>query len=122
MLGIEAYYIRDWYTLHLVAYTPVLILLSLWFFIPESPRWLIINGRIKEAKAIISQVGKENRRQVPDHLMASKAEEGETPTETETETDSSVLGIFKSPRMGLRTLNMYQIMISSEIRPNLKYV
>lgn len=80
-------------------------LILLYRVVPESPRWLISNGRIKEAKAIITEVGRENQRQVPLHLFSnnntSQAEESR-----EEEKSRSVLSIFKSRRMGLRTLNM----------------
>ena len=32
---------RDWGTLQVVAYLPLLSLLGLWWLVPESPRWLI---------------------------------------------------------------------------------
>ena len=55
-------------------------LILLYRVVPESPRWLISNGRIKEAKAIITEVGRENQRQVPLHLFSnnntSQAEDG----------------------------------------------
>ena len=82
----------------------------LYRIVPESPRWLIINGRIKEAKAIINQVGRENKRAVPHHLFSlnNTNQTGEnTPVkEGEEQQSRSVLSIFKSRRMGLRTLNM----------------
>ena len=46
ILGLEAYYIRDWVTLQTVSCVPWVILIPLlWFLVPESPRWLIANGR-----------------------------------------------------------------------------
>ena len=46
ILGIEAYYIRDWKTLQTVSSIPWLILVPiLWFCVPESPRWLIAKKR-----------------------------------------------------------------------------
>ena len=84
----------------------------LYRIVPESPRWLIIKGRMKEAKAIINQVGLENRRpEVPDNLIISKST-GETggQTEVDMEGESSVLTVLRCPRLGLRTLNMcYQV-------------
>ena len=74
--------------------------------VPESPRWLIINGRMKEARAIINQVGRENKRAVPHHLFSNNnasQEEENIPVKEETR---SVLSIFKSRQLGLRTLNM----------------
>lgn len=53
VLGLEAYLIRDWYTLQLVAHVPLLVLLILWFLVPESPRWLLAKGRTDEAVQII---------------------------------------------------------------------
>ena len=44
ILALEAYLIRDWVTLQLVAYLPMLILLGLYFVLPESTRWLIAKG------------------------------------------------------------------------------
>ena len=46
LLGIEAFYIRDWDILQLVSLVPWLILIPLlWILVPESPRWLISMGR-----------------------------------------------------------------------------
>ena len=75
--------------------------------VPESPRWLIINGRIKEAREIITEVGRENQRPVPVHLFSNNntTQAGER-EEKEEEEGRSVLSIFRSRRMGLRTLNM----------------
>ena len=53
ILGLEAYLIRDWFPLQLVAFAPLLVLLILWFLVPESPRWLLTKGRTEEAIAII---------------------------------------------------------------------
>ena len=45
-LGFEAYYLRDWQTLQIVALVPWIVLVPiLWLLVPESPRWLISMGR-----------------------------------------------------------------------------
>ena len=61
VLAVESYYLRDWYTLQLVSYTPMLLLLVLYFVVPESTRWLIAQGRNKEAKQILSRRASVNR-------------------------------------------------------------
>ena len=46
ILGLEAYYIRDWRTLQTVSSLPWIILVPIvWFLVPESPRWLIAKKR-----------------------------------------------------------------------------
>merc|ERR1712223_333894 len=69
LLGLEAYYIRDWYTLQLVSYLPWAILLGLWFIIPESPRWLIAVGEYEKAITVINKMEKVNNATVPKELL-----------------------------------------------------
>ena len=38
VLGLEAYLVRDWRELQMLAYAPLLLLLLLWFVVDESPR------------------------------------------------------------------------------------
>ena len=45
VLTLEAYFIRDWFTLQVVAHGPMLILLVLFFILPESTRWLLAQGK-----------------------------------------------------------------------------
>jgi hypothetical protein len=65
LFAFEAYFIRDWFTLQLVAYLPLIILLGLWFLVPESPRWLLAVGRTEEAEEIIRKGAKINNREFP---------------------------------------------------------
>ena len=41
LLGVEAWLVRDWVHLQLVAHAPVLALTSLAWLVPESVRWLL---------------------------------------------------------------------------------
>lgn len=52
VLALEAYLIRDWVTLQLVAYLPMLILLGLYFILPESTRWLIARGETEHCRKV----------------------------------------------------------------------
>ena len=46
ILGIEAIFIRDWRTLHIASSLPWIILVPvIWFFVPETARWLIAKKR-----------------------------------------------------------------------------
>ena len=57
-----AYYIRDWRNLMLAITLPCMAFLLYWRNLPESPRWLILQGRIDEAEGIIQQAAKINGR------------------------------------------------------------
>nr|XP_027219820.1 organic cation transporter protein-like [Penaeus vannamei] len=55
--GAWAYLIRDWRTLQLVCALPVLLQLIYMPFMDESPRWLLQQGRLKEAAKILKKAG-----------------------------------------------------------------
>ncbi|EDL33556.1 solute carrier family 22 member 21 isoform X1 [Mus musculus] len=60
VLPLFAYFIREWRRLLLAITLPGVLCGALWWFIPESPRWLISQGRIKEAEVIIRKAAKIN--------------------------------------------------------------
>lgn len=59
-LALEAYIIRDWRTLTVISILPTLMVLLIFKSIPESPRWLLSQGRVKEAEAIVRKIKEEN--------------------------------------------------------------
>merc|ERR1719431_1630426 len=110
LLGFEAYFIRDWTTLQIVAYLPLLLLLGLYWVVPESVRWLIGAGRLEEAKAIIENASKANGRETPVHLFKTAAiatNDFENTKHVDTpEVKATVLDLFRPTKMALRTINM----------------
>ncbi|KAL5006175.1 hypothetical protein ScPMuIL_017333 [Solemya velum] len=61
MLLVAAYFIRDWRTLQICLAVPIAAFLPYWFFLPESPRWLLSKGRHEEAFAIIRKAAETNK-------------------------------------------------------------
>ncbi|XP_032885142.1 solute carrier family 22 member 5-like [Amblyraja radiata] len=55
-----AYFIRSWRMLLFILSLPGLLYIPLWWFVPESPRWLLHKGRIQEAEAIIQHMARKN--------------------------------------------------------------
>ena len=55
-----AYLMRSWWKLQLAFAFFSLLLSSYYFLVPESPRWLLENGRSKEAKAVLLKIAQVN--------------------------------------------------------------
>ncbi|XP_078253214.1 organic cation/carnitine transporter 2-like isoform X2 [Rhinoraja longicauda] len=60
LLPILAYYIRDWRMLLLTLTLPEFLFIPLWWCIPESPRWLLTQGRTEDAEAILKYAARKN--------------------------------------------------------------
>nr|XP_061801649.1 organic cation/carnitine transporter 2-like [Nerophis lumbriciformis] len=80
-----AYAIREWRTLLAVLSATSVVYLPLWWFIPESPRWLITQGRVAEAEAIVREAARKNKVEAP--LVIFKETESLPPSKTYTMLD-----------------------------------
>ncbi|PSN46170.1 hypothetical protein C0J52_16090 [Blattella germanica] len=60
-LPLIALYIESWRLLQLVLSIPTVILILQIWILPESPRWLISQGRRKEALNIVEKISKKSR-------------------------------------------------------------
>ena len=105
----------------MLAYLPLLLLVGLYWVVPESVRWLLSHGRVEEAKEIIERAARENNKKVPVHLMM-------TSDMSEIELDSNkdnrdaaaaqvtVMDLFRPRVILFRTLNMcYQVQQREEM-------
>ncbi|XP_061178604.1 organic cation transporter protein-like [Saccostrea echinata] len=54
------YFSRDWQTSCIVFAASCLVMIPYWWLIPESPRWLISQGRHEEANVILQRIAKVN--------------------------------------------------------------
>ncbi|KAM9333353.1 organic cation/carnitine transporter 2 [Pholidichthys leucotaenia] len=94
-----AYGIREWRTLLAVlAMTPVLNF-PLWWFIPESPRWLITQGRVEEAEAIVRDAARKNKVEAPS-IIFQESQLHDIPQNKK----YSMLDVLKSKNMRYITL------------------
>ncbi|KAM4726287.1 uncharacterized protein FYW61_012152 [Anableps anableps] len=69
LLPLLAFFVRDWRLLQVGFILTDFLCLPLFWFIPESPRWLISQGRIEEAEIIIRNAAKINETEPPDIIF-----------------------------------------------------
>ena len=101
--GMVAYFIREKVALQLTLFVPSILLLIPWYFIKESPRWLIARGRYKEARDVIEYIARVNGKVVPSQTNQKAAP---VPIET-AKSDVSMAAIFRPRKILMRTLNSF---------------
>ena len=65
LLPLIAYFVRGWVPLQLAISIPCVALVSYYWFVPESPRWLVTKGRYKEALKILKKGAETNNNTLP---------------------------------------------------------
>ncbi|KAI3354826.1 hypothetical protein L3Q82_004632 [Scortum barcoo] len=98
MLSGIAYLIRNWRILQVVLFSPVVLVLGIFYWIlPESARWLITQGRKEEATKEVQRAAKVNGRKVPEDLLDKLEIEG-------TSKKRNILDIFRVTYLRKRAL------------------
>ncbi|XP_050922675.1 solute carrier family 22 member 13b [Lates calcarifer] len=104
-----AYLIRNWRILQLVLFSPLVLVLGIFYWIlPESGRWLITQGKKKEAIKEIRRAAKVNRRKVPEDLLDKLEAEG-------TSKRGNMLDIFRISYLRKRALVMSYIWFGTSL-------
>ena len=66
--------LRDWKQFQAAASAVIATAAIVWFFVPESPRWLIANGKYQEARDIITKAAKINKVKLSPGIFESDPE------------------------------------------------
>ncbi|XP_036595581.1 solute carrier family 22 member 13-like [Trichosurus vulpecula] len=95
-----AFGVRNWRLLQIVGTSPVLLLFFYWWVLPESARWLLTQGRVEEAKALIQKAASMNKRSVSSETLDQLAPEKKGPK-------GNALDLFRHPQLRKLTLILF---------------
>ena len=108
MVCAVAYLIPDWYKMQLVFNIPLLLWFSIYWVIPESPRWLLTHGYVEKAEKVVKEIAEYNNHKLPDNFKL------ETPKSHDTNSSGSdtnkliiFMKLFKTPNLRKNTLIVY---------------
>ncbi|GAA6220156.1 solute carrier family 22 member 13 isoform X3 [Lates japonicus] len=109
MLSGIACLIHNWRILQLILFSPLVLVLGIFYWIlPESGRWLITQGKKKEAIKEIRRAAKVNGRKVPEDLLDKLEAEG-------TSKRGNMLDIFRISYLRKRALVMSYIWFGTSL-------
>ncbi|XP_074554976.1 solute carrier family 22 member 7a [Halichoeres trimaculatus] len=103
LLALMAYFIRDWRHLTLAVTAPCTAAIIAWWWLPESARWLLANGRIEEAKKYLVQCAKVNGKNEYTSKLDSETLAKVTVSEVAEKTHS-YLDLVRTPQLRKITL------------------
>ncbi|XP_058801883.1 organic cation transporter protein-like isoform X2 [Phymastichus coffea] len=103
-----AYWFRHWQHLQIAMTLPSIILLSYWWVVPESPRWLLAMGKQKAACKVLQTGAKINKLDGQDisevvrqHCLHQNSKK------TEADGKASFLDLFRTPNMRVKSLAIF---------------
>ncbi|XP_014890856.1 solute carrier family 22 member 2 [Poecilia latipinna] len=97
ILPLLAYFITDWRWLQVVITVPYILFLSYYWFIPESPRWLLSQNRKSKAVKITKDMAKENRKTLSKMIETLSDDNADSST-------TSFMDLIRTPKMRRHTL------------------
>lgn len=99
-LPLIGWLIASWKWIRVVCVVPMVFVFFTWKIVPESPRWLVTQGRVEEARKIMTDMAETNRVDVPEDLDEKLQEV----SEENTESAYGYLSLFSTKQLSLRTL------------------
>ncbi|KAI1725160.1 sugar transporter domain-containing protein [Ditylenchus destructor] len=103
ILGILAYFIRDYQHLQAAVALPALIFTVYWWIIPESARWLVSQKRYNEADAVLQRAAKINKTQLPpnwwDEIEITATEESTKTVAAVHNRKHNFLDLLRTPKL-----------------------
>ncbi|XP_028252366.1 solute carrier family 22 member 2-like [Parambassis ranga] len=96
ILPLLAYFITDWRWLQVAITAPYILFLSYYWFIPESPRWLLSQNKKSRAVKITEDMAKENKRTLSKNIETLTDDNADSTT-------ASFMDLIRTPNMRKHT-------------------
>ena len=74
--------LKDWKEFSAGVSSVIALTSLVWFFLPESPRWLIANGKIESAREVIDKAAKVNKVKLTPDIFEADLEENQSKEDT----------------------------------------
>lgn len=104
-LPLFAYYFRDWHQFQFALSIPSVVLISYYWLVPESPRWLFTVGRIDESANVLEKAAAFNER--PTESIKLNLEKYAISTNTKAGgARGNILDLVRTPNMRTKTISM----------------
>ncbi|KAG8034523.1 hypothetical protein G9C98_007599 [Cotesia typhae] len=103
-----AYLFRHWQHLQLAISLPSIILLSYWWIVPESPRWLLAVGKQKAACKILKKAAKVNKvtdKDIPE--LVRKHYLHQNSRKSASDHSASIIDLFRTTNMRIKSLAIF---------------
>ena len=72
VIGLKAYLLQNWKYLSMACTLPyIIVVVPVYFFVPESPRWLHLKQRTDEAMEVMRNMAKWNKKFIPSDVRLS---------------------------------------------------
>ncbi|XP_017032903.1 carcinine transporter [Drosophila kikkawai] len=107
LLSVVTYLERDWVRLSYITSLPFYAYFLYMFVMPESPRWLLMRGRLEEALKILESMAKVNGRQFPEavHLkLEAQIRRDKLKKQKKKVANVGLMDLCRTPNMRLKTI------------------
>lgn len=102
-LPLFAYYLRDWQDFQFALSIPSVILLTYFWLIPESPRWLFTMGRVEDATKLLEKAASKNGKSTENiRIDLAKMQE----RKTEACAKGNFFDLFRTKNIRMKTICM----------------
>ncbi|KAE8750371.1 hypothetical protein FOCC_FOCC002930 [Frankliniella occidentalis] len=109
MIAGIAYMVRGWRAIQLAITLPAILLLSFFWIMPESPRWLLSVGRKDLVIPILQEAARTNRMVLPTSLDKHLQQESSSMSGQDS---AGVMDLFRTPNIRKISLLLYVIWFS----------